>query len=99
MRANLTIIIDQLRPVLGKLADEFVAMQLSLVNRKYVTIIEGSSRLLVSLPEEIPHVDEEDLKRFMEVLAESLARVLGPQQKNKVMVDIYHELCKHYLTC
>ena len=98
MKPNLAVVIDHLRPFVGDFAEDFTAMTLSLVNRRYVNIEPGYRRLIVTFTHGIPDLEEDELLLFLEILSESLERVVGAHQRDKIMVRIKAELVKHFVS-
>ena len=92
MATNLSILIDKLRPFLGDFAEEYVALELSLVNNNYVDIAYGREGIYVWLRYHELDIDNQDMDNLLNNLHYSLEIIIGAHQTRKLIESIEYAL-------
>ena len=97
MISNLSIIINHLRPFMGDLTEEFLALELYLINKQYVTVENGFHGRYVSFSMDQLQVEAQDLDRLLEKLETALKVLVGPTQTHRIIEGIESQLIQIYL--
>ena len=95
---NLSIVINGLRPFLGDYAEEYTALELSLINSQYVDVQHSPGGIQASFPTDLPHLATKDLLILLRNLHISLKIILGTVQTSKCIEHIKFDLFDDLLT-
>ena len=90
--SNVSIIATHLKSWMGDLAEQFLAIELSKVNRKYVTLENTTSGVSVAFPQQIPQVNQQDLTILLGNLDEALKLIVGPGVSKVIIGRIQQDL-------
>ena len=87
MRSNLLIIVNHLRSFMGDLAEEFLAMELLKIDKRYVEFERDYYSCYIALPapEAMPTINPSDMKILLDNISDALRTIVGPTQSKNIM--------------
>ncbi len=80
-------IIRSLRPYIGQLTEDFIAMQLVQIDERYVEI-ETAPEYRISLSTETPDISKDDLEQLLSNLSATLEMIVGPYQTQTMLTKL-----------
>ena len=73
---------------MGQFTDEFMAMHLLKIDKKYVVTDEGPDGWNISISKDWPELAKSDVETLIENLGETLVMIVGPHQTKKTISEL-----------
>ncbi len=77
---------------MGNITSEFVAVELSKIDKKYVNTERTANGVYITLPDELPSLQKDELVQLLNNIKAVLVPMFGPYYARKIIKRIEGEL-------